>query len=501
MSTKKALQKAPSSFWRNTEKLPQHTCLNKNLNVDVVVAGGGIAGITTAYMLAKKGKKVALVEARKLLSGTTGFTTSKLTAQHALIYDELIGRYGKDTAKKYYQANMEALALVKKFQEEEQIDCELEETDAYVFTESSDWKDRLEKEAQAYEVLEIDGELVENIPLDLDGQSAIVMHKQAQFHPVKYLHGLLKSIENNGGEIYENTAVMDVDDKDGITCQTDQGYSIICENVVFATHSPTYEPDNFYSGHLKPESSYALVVKAEKPFPGGMYINAELPKRTMRGMKYHGENYILVGGESHDTGDGKSSQERYEELVEYADKLFGVKEVVDHWSSHDLFSPDRIPFIGKIFADKDNIYTATGFGKWGLSSATIGAEVITDLILGKFNAYTALFSPARELNETDKEDESETNARNDSNSATKPEDLANGRGAVVEIDGDNVGAYRDTHGKLHILDISCTHMGCGVAWNDGDKTWDCPCHGSRFNATGDVIEGPALEPLGKVENN
>ncbi|MFZ3580107.1 FAD-dependent oxidoreductase [Virgibacillus sp. DJP39] len=499
MTTTQALQKAPSSFWRNTQSLPNYTSLSKNITVDVVVAGGGIAGITTAYMLAKKGKKVALVEARKLVSGTTGFTTSKLTAQHDLIYDKLIERYGIDTAKKYYQANMEALAIIKRIQKEEEIDCDLEESNAYVFTESDRWTEQLDKEAKAYDKLGIDGELVDDIPLERNVKSAIVMDNQAQFHPTKYLHELLQSIKKNGGEIYENTAVMDVDNNDGITCFTDQDYSITCENVVFATHAPTYEPDDFYSGNLKPESSYALAIKAEKPFPGDMYISAEKPKRTMKGIQHQGENYILVGGESHDTGDGISSHQRYKELVDYADNLFGVKEVVDHWSSHDLYSPDRIPFIGKMFSGKKNIYTATGFGKWGLTNATIGAEVITDLIEGKFNAYTALFSPFREINEIEKEYKSETTSKSDADSATKTEDLANGQGAVIKMNGEDVGAYRDTNGKLHLLDISCTHMGCGVAWNDGDQTWDCPCHGSRFNATGKVIEGPALEPLAKAD--
>lgn len=499
MKSEQALQKDTSSFWRSTEKLPHYDRLKKDTDVDVVVAGGGIAGITTAYMLSKKGKKVALVEARELTSGTTGYTTSKLTAQHSLIYDEMIKRYDEDTAKKYYQANMEALALVKKFQEEEKIDCDLEVTDAYVFTESDDWKVRLEKEAQAYETLGIDGELVDQIPLDVNSKAALVMHNQAQFHPVKYLHGLLKAIEKNRGIIFENTSITDAESKDRITCKTDQGYSLTCEHVVFATHAPTYEPEEFYSKNLTPESSYALAIKAEKSFPKGMYINAELPKRTMRGMTDQGEDYILVGGESHDTGDGLSTQDRYQDLVQYADKLFGVKEVVDHWSSHDLYAPDRIPFIGKMFADKENIYTATGFAKWGLSNATIGAEVLTDLILGKFNAYTALFSPAREITEVDEEEESSPLDGDKADEATKAEDLANGQGAVVKIDGDDVGAYRDDQGKLHLLDIACTHMGCDLAWNDGDATWDCPCHGSRFNATGEVIEGPALEPLGKAD--
>lgn len=500
MRPKQALQKDTSSFWRSTEKLPSYNHLNMDVDVDVVVAGGGIAGITTAYMLAKEGKKVALVEARELASGTTGYTTSKLSAQHSLIYDEMIKRYDKETAKKYYQANMEALALVKQFQEEEQIDCELVEEDAYVFTESDDWKVRLEKEAQAYETLGIDGELIDNMPLDIDIKAALVMHKQAQFHPVKYLHGLLKAIEKNDGLIFENTSVIDIEqNNDKITCKTDQKYSLTCENVVFATHAPSYEPEDFYSENLTPESSYALAIKAEKSFPEGMYINAELPKRTMRAMTDQGEDYILVGGESHDTGDGLSTQDRYQDLLHYADKLFGVKEVVDHWSSHDLYSPDRIPFIGKMFAGKENMYTATGFGKWGLSNGTIGAEVLTDLILGKANAYTALFSPAREITEVDEEEESNPFDGDKANEAAKAEDLANGQGAVVKLDGDDVGAYRDDQGKLHLLDIACTHMGCDVAWNDGDETWDCPCHGSRFNATGGVIEGPALEPLGKVD--
>lgn len=490
-----------SSFWMDTNELLNYPKLQENIKVDVTVVGGGIAGITTAYMLASNGYKVALLEARKLANGTTGNTTAKLTAQHQLIYDELINRYGQEVAKLYYQANMEAIALVKNFSEKLAIDCELEEQDAYVYTASREKKNEIEKEAEAYQKLNIEGELLDDLPLDVQAEAAIVMRNQAQFHPVKYLNGLLHAFEKMGGQIYEHTMVKDVDNDEYAVCKTDQGYQVTSEHVVFATHYPTHEVDDFFPNHLDTESSYAIAIKAKKKFPGGMYINHELPKRTMRPLYKGGVEYILVGGESHTTGDGTSTEQRYKEIYEFADELFGVDQVINYWSSHDLISTDRLPFIGSLQPDTPNILVATGFNKWGLTNATIGAKLLTDLIAGNDNPYQSLYSLQRTIRELEEPTESTDDSQSykKSSKVQETEHLQKNQGSVVELFQKTVGAYRDHEGELHLLDLSCTHRGCSVEWNDGDTTWDCPCHGSRFNALGEVIEGPALKPLKKIK--
>ncbi|MUV39837.1 putative Rieske 2Fe-2S iron-sulfur protein YhfW [Lentibacillus sp. JNUCC-1] len=497
MSTK--LTDNVQSYWHKIYQKDQENTLQEDIQTDVVVAGGGIAGVMSAYFLAKSGKRVALLEARELYSGTTGFTTAKLTAQHNLIYDEMINRYGQKTAQQYYQANMEGIAFVKELANQYGIDCDLEEQDAFVFTEQIQHKDKLKKEYDAYQKLGIEGAFVEDLPLDLDISAAVMMRHQAQFHPVKFLQGIVKEIKALGGYVFEHTPVMDLSVDKQVTCHTDSDYTVTADDVVLATHLPVYEPGKkFYSSHVKTESSYALAVKSSYEFPEGMYINNDLPKRTLRSIRDNGENYLLVGGESHPTGDGKSSKERYEQLVKFAESHFGDVEVLNHWSSHDYIAPDRIPFIGQLHEDTDHVYTLTAFGKWGLAAAVTGGKVITDLIQGDDNPYAALFAPNRQINkitETEPKDDNPTESYDKSSQASDPKQLSPGMGSIVKIDDKNVAAYKDNNGQLHLLDTACTHLGCDVAWNDGDKTWDCPCHGSRFAATGEVIEGPAVKDM------
>lgn len=487
------------SFWIQTGKAATYPKLNQDTSVHTAVIGGGIAGIMTAYTLAKAGEKVALLEGRTLLNGTTGNTTAKLTAQHQLIYDELINRYGQDHAQLFYQANMEGIGYIKQVADEHQLSCQMREQDAYVYTQDASQKERFEKEADAYKKLGIPGQVRSDLPLNIDIETAIQMDKQAEFQPVSFLHGVLEVVKDLGNPIYEQTLVEDVDqDQDGtIHLKTHDGYTVTCEHAVFATHYPTFEPDKFFT-QMNPEISYALAYKIDKKPFEGMYINTDTPKKTIRTMRADEDHYVLVGGQSHPIGDEKSEISRYQEIDRFAKETFAVDDAAFRWSSHDLITKDRIPFIGQCHPDYPNIYTATGFSKWGLASAATGARVLTDIVRGKKNRYTAMFHPRRDIpdiTETVPEPAQTDDQTEQLNLPDKAELLHNKEATIIETENKKTGVYKDENGALHYLNLSCTHLGCGLNWNSGDKTWDCSCHGSRFNAYGEVIEGPALRNL------
>lgn len=487
------------SFWVETGYQNKYAKLEQDLTTDVAVVGGGIAGILSAYTLMKEGYKVVLLEGRELLHGTTGYTTAKLCAQHGLIYSELIERYDEDLAKLYYEANMEGITTIERIAKDNGINCELESESAFVYTEDKDKVDAFKKEADAYEKLNIEGNYLTEMPIDIDIEAAVQMRNQAQFHPVTFLHKVLDVMKEAGVEIYEHSLVMDVEQEENgqkTKLELENGNVVTCSSAIFATHFPTFDPEEKYTV-LNPEMSYALALKTTKTHPDGIYINDDIPSRTFRKMRVDETDYLLVGGQGHPVGDEHREEERYEDLYKAAKELFGETDVVYRWSAHDLMTEDRIPFIGKLHPDYKNIYTLTGFNKWGLANAATGTNVIADLMKERDNPYEAMYNPRRDIPDLKKSDDSNQGDENIDklDLPDKVDDLKNGEATVIKKDDEEIGVYKDEKGELHYLDITCTHLGCSVTWNDGDHTWDCPCHGSRFNATGEVIEGPALKGL------
>ncbi len=507
MPSTKNFPQFPEPIWNEDTKLPKFGPLNGNKSVDVAIVGGGITGITTAYLLTKAGMTVALIDAGQLVNGTTSHTTAKVTAQHDMIYDELISHIGKEKAKLYYEANMEGLEFIEAIIREKGIDCGFTREDAYLYATTDSSHQKLKKEFAAYQKLGIDGDLVSEIPFNIDVKSALVMRNQAQFHPLKYLIPLIQDIQASGGSIYENTTAIDIQTN---TSQpvvvTKQGWKITCNAVVTSSHFPFFDGRGFYFTRMHAEKSYVLAVKAEKEYPGGMYLCVDQPTRSLRYTTINGETYILVGGESHKTGQGINTIKHYEALQEWAQSTLGIKQIPYRWSTQDLITIDNIPYIGRISSKHDNIYVATGYRKWGMTTSAVAAKLLTNLVMKQDNRFKDVFTPSRFLADPSVKDFIVQNTDVAGHFITgklgmkykKIDELSNDEGAVVKVKGERTGAYKDKNGYLHLVDTTCTHLGCECEWNSGDRTWDCPCHGSRFSYEGDVVEGPAEMPLKKV---
>lgn len=493
----------PKSYWREFSDIPEFPSLNEDIEVDVAIVGGGITGITSAYLLANEGLKVAVLEADKLVNGTTGHTTAKITAQHDLIYDEFITNIGKSKAKLYYEANRQALHFIEKTVSELQIDCEFSKQDAYMYATTEEYARKIEKEAKAYEKLDIDGELVETIPLDVEVKNALIMRNQAQFHPLKYLSHLIQEITEKGGLIFENTTAVNVEAKKNPVVLTRNDCRVTAKHVLACSHFPFYEGLGLYSTRMYADRSYILAVKPKESFPGGMFISADKPTRSLRSVTIDGEDMVLIVGESHKTGQGIDTMKHYQALESFGQQVFGLESIPYRWSAQDLTTLDKVPYIGEISFDQPNILIATGYRKWGISNGTAAALLFRNMVLGKKNAYQDLFTPSRFHATPSIKSFLVQNADVASHlikgklqmSNIDPETLANDESAIISIKGERKGAYRDAQGELHIVDTTCTHVGCEVEWNSGDRSWDCPCHGSRFTYTGEVIEGPAEKPL------
>lgn len=506
-SSSSCLPQYPQSYWLASTDIPRFPKLSEDIRVDVAIVGAGIAGLTTAYMLARKGLKVAVLNAGRIINGTTGSTTAKVTAQHNLIYDEFISHFGEEKARLYYEANNEALQWVRSTVEELGIDCQLSNQDAYVYTQSDQYVQKIQAEYKAYEKLGIPGALVDCTPLAYPTKAAIIMKDQAQFNPVPFLVKLTEELVRMGAQIYEDTTVVGVMKDKPATVNTEGGAKVTCDYTVSASHFPFNDRNGLYFARLHMSRSYVLAVRTEKEFPGGMYITAESPGRSLRSVLIDGKPAVLISGEEHKTGQGICTHQHYENLQRFGQETYGIQEILYRWSAQDLFSLDNMPYIGQELPDVPNLFVATGFRKWGMTNSVVSALLNSKLILGENTPYEEVFTPRRFVANPS----IQTLVKENVNVAAelisgkleftfkKPEDLGNDQGSVVRVNGKRAGAYRDANGQLHVVDTTCSHMGCEVEWNDAERTWDCPCHGSRYTYQGDVIEGPAKKSLGKVQ--
>jgi glycine/D-amino acid oxidase-like deaminating enzyme/nitrite reductase/ring-hydroxylating ferredoxin subunit len=498
----------PQSYWMASVDFPDYEQLAGNLDADVVIVGGGIVGITCAFLLKQSGLKVILLEASKILHGTTGHTTAKVTAQHDIIYSVIKGKMDQKSAEQYAKANQAAIAAIDIIQQNN-IECNFSWQPAYVYTQEESTILQIQNEYETALSLGFPAAFMDEIPLPFQVKAALRFDNQAQFHPLKYLQALASQIPGMGSFLFENTRAVDIHTKSGAdyAVSTDTGFYVKAPNVIVATHYPFYDGNGMYFARIYPERSYALGVTISDSYPGGMYITAEDPGRSWRSHPMDcGEQLIIIGGEHHKTGQSEDTRIHYRNLLDAANNTFQVKEVLYRWSTQDYTTMDQVPYIGPLNSKDPGIYIATGFRKWGMTNGTAAAMILRDYILGNENEWAEVFLPSRfKLGAsagkliTENANVAKHLVKGKLTAASDKIELQPGEAKVLEIDGKKSGVYRDMQEQLHIVDTTCTHMGCELKWNPAEHSWDCPCHGSRFTCDGKVIEGPAQKPLPKID--
>lgn len=494
--------KSPQSYWLASTPVTKYPALMEDVKVDVAIIGGGITGISCAYELVQEGLKVAILESDRISQGTTGHTTAKITSQHGLIYNKIKNQISEEFAKQYADANEYALSFIRKTVKELEIECNLTTESAYVFTQQDEYIQEINNEIATASNLGLSASFVNQLPFSLPIKAAIRFDNQAQFHPRKYLLKLAQECINKGVQIYEQSRVVDIIEGSPYILTTGQGKKITAEKVIIASHYPFYNKANLYFSRISTERSYVVAVKAVDKYPGGMYISAEDPTRSLRSQDTENGELLLVGGENHKTGQGVNTQNHYDLLVNYSRKLFSIEDIPYRWSTQDCMTVDGLPYIGQYTEKTPNMYIATGYGKWGMTNGTAAGMVIKDLIIKGDSPWKDVYNPSRQTIKASAKKyitENYNVARELLKGKLSPlpnkVEIKRGEGKVIEADGQRCGAFRDTLGKLHIVNTTCTHLGCELTWNSAETSWDCPCHGSRFSYKGEVIEGPAIKPL------
>ncbi|MDQ5824853.1 MAG: FAD-dependent oxidoreductase [Chloroflexota bacterium] len=492
------------SFWIDSAPGRRFPSLQGDVLVDVAVLGGGIAGLTAATLLKRAGKRVAVVEAGRLVEGVTGHTTAKVSSGHGLIYAELIKKFGEDGARIYAQSNEAALERIARFVADEGIDCDFERKGNYIYAETEEELQRVQDELEAAQKLGLPVSFVKDTRLPYFTSGAIRYDNQAQFHPRKYLLHLAESLPGDGSFVFEDTRALDVEEGTPHRVMTNKGV-VSAQDVIVATHFPFLDRGLLFA-RVHPYREYVVCARIrEDQDPDGMYINTGSPTRSVRTTPYEGGRLLIVVGEKHRTGEETDTEQHYTALEEFARTSFGVEEFEYRWSTQDNYSIDRVPYIGKLNPKSDGVYVATGFSAWGMTNGTLSGMILSDLIFGVQNPWAEFYDPNRapSLGKLIQENlgipKHWLGARLAPPEVESLSRLASGEGAIVEVGGEKVAAYRDDQGTVHAISAVCTHMGCIVNWNSGEKSWDCPCHGSRFSADGKVIQGPAVRNLAKKD--
>ncbi|MCO5167575.1 MAG: FAD-dependent oxidoreductase [Planctomycetes bacterium] len=493
------------SVWRDEVAAAGHPRLERNLDVDVAIVGGGITGLTAALLLQRAGKSVAVLEARRLGDGTTGGTSAHLTVALDQPLSTLASRFGEDGARRAVESCRGAIDTIGELCAGLGLDCDFQRVPAFRWTETPAKVPHLDEEARRYGEAGVLVHRQDGLPYSSLAVAALRFEHQAVFHPLKYLEGLAAAVTAEGGHVFERTRVTRWDDGRPCRLSVSTGATVTANDVVLATHSPIGLLVSLHT-RLEPLTSYILVARVDDPPPLGLYFDTAAPYHYIRAVSPARPDLLVIGGADTKHGHETDTAACYTRLAEFARSRFSVRAIERRWSAV-LFEPvDGLPFIGRL-PGTQHVWVSTGYSGTGLTYGTVGAQLLADLIQGHENGWADLYSPSRVKPVAAARRFVVENAsvayrwvadRLAPAPSDRGEDLPPGDGKLARVKGKKLALYRDPTGKLHAMSPKCTHAGCIVQWNRDDRTWDCPCHGGRFDPQGKVIAGPPMADLRPV---
>lgn len=488
-----------NSIWQDTARKPMESVfLDRNVEVDVAIIGAGITGLTTALELLEQGLSVALLESFQAGDSSTGQSTGNLYTTVSEGLAKLEEKWGREVTARVVASRQAAIDAIERRVNDHDIDCGFMRSPWYRLAPNPTTTAKLQHEYQASLNAGLDAKLLGETQWPLPAQETLVIENQAQFNPRQYARGLARIIKDKGGHLFEHSPVHEYDTKEGrVRCDRGQ---VIARDIVLATHTP--KGIRVLHTEVAPYREYGVALKMTgRACPEGAFWDME-PPYSVRNYRYQGEDYLLVIGEMHKTGEQAGSEGRYEKIEQYARRHFDVGEVTHRWSAQNYKAADCLPYIGRPWLSK-NLYTATGFATDGLVYGTLAAMMISSQIAGDTNEWQDLYSPTRL---TPAKSASRLVKDNldvgrhfiqdytGTGKASSLSEIPLDEGRLMKHNGEYLAVYR-SEGAVQTVSAVCTHMRCLVHWNEAESSWDCPCHGSRFNRNGDVLEGPALQPL------
>ncbi len=490
------------SLWMQAER-PKARRLSSDLRVDTLVVGAGIAGLSTAYELTLRGLEVAVVDRGAIAGGMTARTSAHLACQIDDRYAEVISAHGDKVTRDYFESQKAAIDRIEAVCAEAKIDCGFERVDLYLFAPDRKGRKQLEKEIEAAAKIGFSGVRWADAPLEGPAQGCLLFPNQARFHPLRYLSGLAQAIKRRGAQLHSDTPIVSVEETArGVVAKTDSGHTITARSLVAATNAPFV---NRLAVHTKQAPYRTYVMTA--PVPKGSVIDAliwdtEHPYHYVRLDPRENDDLLIFGGEDHKSATSDDADERLKRLEAWARQRFPkLGAIEDAWSGQIYEPIDYLPFIGRSPGHK-KVFIVSGDSGEGLTTGVAASLILPDLIEGKKNAWASAYSPRRKITAPspvmDYAKEIVSAAKHligSMSSGEKPAAVPRGKGAIVKIKGKEHAAYRDRQGELHLMKAACTHVGCTVQWNSFEECWDCPCHGSQFAPTGEVLQCPAVSPL------